>query len=106
MTIIKSNGYPAELHGDILTADGYLLDMQRIPYGRNENDTNRNKVPVLLTHGLLRSANDWIIARDGLGYFLADSNYDVWLANTRGTVYSMKHKELDPNNDRSYWEFS
>lgn len=80
--------------------------MQRIPYGRNENVTNGKKIPVLLTHGLLRSANDWIVAKDGLGYFLADSNYDVWLANTRGTIYSRKHEHLNPIKDRLYWEFS
>lgn len=105
--MIRRNGYPVELHDNILTDDGYLLDMQRIPYGRKEiNVTNAKKTPVLLVHGLLRSANDWIITKDGLGYFLADANYDVWLANTRGTIYSRKHKCLNPNKDRSYWEFS
>lgn len=92
-----------------MTSDGYLLDMQRIPYGVKKNVThvtNGKRIPVLLVHGLLRSAHDWVMTKSGLGYILADANYDVWLANTRGTFYSRKHIKLNPNTNRRYWEFS
>jgi hypothetical protein len=38
-------------------------------------------------------------------YILADSGYDVWLFNTRGNVYSRRHKFLDPDKDATYWDF-
>lgn len=36
---------------------------------------------------------------------LADANYDVWLPNSRGNVYSREHKYLNPNGIE-YWNFS
>lgn len=40
------------------------------------------------------------------GLLLADSNYDVWLGNFRGSVYSRRHLSLNSNIDRAYWNFS
>lgn len=44
------------------------------------------------------------------GYILADENYDVWLSNSRGNVYSCNHTTYNPfgsSNDRKkFWDFS
>jgi len=55
--MIRRAGYPAEAHV-IMTEDGYLLTLHRIP-GRNDS------VPVLLQHGLLGSSADWVILGKG-----------------------------------------
>lgn len=45
-----------------------------------------------------------------VGYRLANENYDVWLANSRGTAYGMNHTTLNPfgsSKDRKmFWSFS
>jgi lysosomal acid lipase/cholesteryl ester hydrolase len=32
--------------------------------------------------------------------------YDVWLGNNRGTTFSRRHKTLDPDKSRLFWQFS
>lgn len=41
------------------TKDGYLLEIHRIPHGKNKQKF-RN-FPVLLQHGVVASSADWII---------------------------------------------
>lgn len=105
MKLIRKNGYPAEVHRNIETMDGYLLDLQRIPYGLKNKENNRT--PVLLMHGLMSAAEHWIITgpEKALAYILADSGYDVWLGNARGTSHSRKHVTLNPDTDSNYWQF-
>lgn len=106
VNIITKYGYPAEEHINIETKDGYLLDMQRIPYGRA--NTNRTEKPVvLLMHGVLGSAENWIVTgpEKGLAFVLADEGYDVWLGNARGTTHSRKHRSLNPNFNPAFWQF-
>ena len=69
------------------------------------------KKPVIfLQHGLLASADSWIINEETVApaFALANKGYDVWLGNQRGTKYSRKHKSLDPDKmeDLHYWDFS
>jgi gastric triacylglycerol lipase len=51
-------GYPEEDHW-VETEDGFVLSMQRIPFGKN-NKFNGNRPVVLLQHGLLDSACTWV----------------------------------------------
>ncbi|KAL6417535.1 hypothetical protein ACFW04_012680 [Cataglyphis niger] len=97
--IITKAGYPAEAHV-VMTEDGYLLTLHRIPGG---NDS----LPVLLQHGILGSSADWVILGKGkaLAYLLADQGYDVWLGNFRGNTYSKAHISLSPSNS-TFWDFS
>ncbi|KAJ8620833.1 hypothetical protein MRB53_029362 [Persea americana] len=42
---------------------------------------------------------------ESLEYILADSGFDVWIANSRGTRWSLKHQSLDPTKP-AYWDWS
>ncbi|XP_011310501.1 lipase 1 [Fopius arisanus] len=96
--MIRRAGYPAESH-IVRTADGYLLEMHRIP--------NESGYPIFLQHGLWCSSADWITQGKGkaLAYLLADLGFDVWLGNYRGNTYSTAHVILNPANPL-FWNFS
>ncbi|XP_029174738.1 lipase 1-like [Nylanderia fulva] len=97
--MIKEAGYPTETHV-VTTKDGYLLTLHRIP-GRNDS------LPILLLHDFISSSADWVVLGKGkaLAYLLADQEYDVWLGNFRGNLYSRTHVSLSPSN-LTFWDFS
>uniref|UniRef100_A0A0D9W351 Lipase n=1 Tax=Leersia perrieri TaxID=77586 RepID=A0A0D9W351_9ORYZ len=103
-------GYGCEEH-TVTTEDGYILSLQRIPTGRGETTAvaagGGGKVPVLLQHGLMMDGVTWLMnsPNESLGYILADNGYDVWIANTRGTIYSRGHTSL-ASTDSAYWNWS
>ncbi|XP_008788885.2 triacylglycerol lipase 2-like [Phoenix dactylifera] len=103
---VEIYGYECEEH-TVTTEDGYILSMQRIPNGRSGSPTSASKTPVLLQHGLLMDGITWLLNSpdESLGYILADNGYDVWIANTRGTIYSLGHTSLSPD-DSAYWDWS
>ena len=102
--LIQSKGYPCEEH-KVITKDGYILGVFRIPYGRNSSKPGR---PVLLQHGLLDAAVTWVMnfPDQSLGFMLADVGYDVWLGNARGNYYSRAHVKYNPDRDVEFWDFS
>nr|CAH0102067.1 unnamed protein product [Daphnia galeata] len=108
--IIAFRGYPVEIH-HVVTDDGYILELHRIPFGRREtrfeNSTLQRK-PVFLQHGMMATDHFWLLSssNNSLAYILADHGYDVWLGNGRGNIYSRKHVSLDPDTDREYWNYS
>ncbi|CAL7949363.1 unnamed protein product [Xylocopa violacea] len=106
--LINVHGYQSEIH-NVITDDGYILEIHRLPYGRancNRNLANA-KWPILIQHGLAGSSADWVLLgpKRGLAYILANAGYDVWLGNNRGNIYSRNHRSMLPT-DRHFWNFS
>ncbi|XP_075979114.1 lipase 3-like [Anticarsia gemmatalis] len=108
--LVKKYRYPVEVH-NVTTSDGYILEMHRIPHGRDQNNVPDAKKPVVfLMHGLLCSSAIWVLAGpgSGLAYILAEAGYDVWMGNARGNFYSRKHTSLNPDAllNTAFWQFS
>jgi pimeloyl-ACP methyl ester carboxylesterase len=107
--LIQYQGYPAEAH-NVITRDGYILEVQRIPHGMHgPSAQSPHRPPVLLFHGLGGSSVNWISNQwnESLAFMLADAGYDVWLGNVRGNTYGLKniYPWLTTKNPE-FWHFS
>ncbi|XP_062988991.1 lipase member M-like isoform X1 [Elgaria multicarinata webbii] len=104
--IIQHWGYPYEEY-EILTADGYYLQANRIPYGMHSPEKSGARPVVLLVPGLVFEGRCWIanLPNNSLGFVLADAGYDVWMINNRGTSWSRRHQTLSIDQEE-FWDFS
>lgn len=104
-------GYVHEEHV-VLTKDGYLLCLHRLPSKAGEQKSNpgtsTGKPVVYLHHGLLMNSEIWVCLTTkerALPFVLAEKGYDVWLGNNRGNKYSKKSIHYSPN-DVAFWDYS
>ncbi|KAJ8967494.1 hypothetical protein NQ314_002809 [Rhamnusium bicolor] len=65
--IAKRYGYPMKTY-KVITEDGYILTLFRIPH--NNTDIKKPRQPVLLQHGIVASAIFWILqGQESLGMY-------------------------------------
>ncbi|KAK0415632.1 hypothetical protein QR680_012036 [Steinernema hermaphroditum] len=105
--IISYYEYPVEII-TVETKDGYLLQLHRIPFGKNDYKKPPSKKPVVfLQHGLLASSADWVtnLPNQSAAFLLADAGFDVWMGNVRGNCYSTGHRKYS-RKDKEYWQFT
>ncbi|VDM62291.1 unnamed protein product [Angiostrongylus costaricensis] len=104
--IIQHWGYPVEVH-QAVTADGYVLTLHRIPYGKESNIATSSRPVVFLQHGLLCTSSIWLLnlPHQSAGFIFADNGFDVWLGNMRGNAYSKQHVSIGSDSS-DFWKFS
>ena len=97
--------YPVESHR-ITTVDGYILTVFRIQ--RKYSQITADLPVVFFQHGLLDSAEGWIINDESKApaFMMANLGYDVWLGNVRGNKYSREHVHYNADQDAEFWQFS
>ena len=60
--MVSREGYPVETH-QVITEDGYILRMHRIPYSKRSPRSDGGERPaVYIQHGLTSSSADWLVA--------------------------------------------
>ncbi|XP_017102667.2 lipase 3-like isoform X2 [Drosophila bipectinata] len=103
---ITSHNFPGEKH-QVVTTDGYILTLFRIPYSPTLHNEKLPKKVVFLQHGILGSSDSWLLTgpRYALPYVLSNSGYEVWLGNSRGNLYGRRHKKLSPEKEQ-FWQFT
>ncbi|XP_066145567.1 uncharacterized protein [Euwallacea fornicatus] len=102
--IIQMLGYPVQTY-KVVTKDGYVLTMFRIPNDGRVNP-HAKKHPVYFQHGLVATCNNFLaLKKDSLAFVLWEAGYDVWLGNYRGTFPSEQHLNLT-SRDPKFWETS
>lgn len=106
--LIRPMGYPCT-EFTVGTKDGFLLGVQRIPYGIRDRGTVKvgSRPPVFLQHGLFQGGDTWFLnsREQSLGFILADSGFDVWVGNVRGTRWSHGHVSLSEHS-KAFWDWS
>lgn len=93
--IALENGYAVESYS-VVTEDGYVSQIYRIPGTILEIGQKVEKPAVLMMHGLLCDMHFWVANDADLAppFTLVDEGYDVWLGNNRGNRFAQAHLTL------------
>ncbi|XP_049511518.1 gastric triacylglycerol lipase isoform X2 [Dermacentor silvarum] len=109
--LIKYHGYPCEL-SYATTDDGYLLEVDHVPYGREGSpsgvgDKRTPRYPVLLVPAFTSASDMWFLnyPSQSPGFLLADRGFDVWSMNSREAKPYSNHTTLS-QRDSKYWRWS
>ncbi|XP_075531581.1 lipase member M-like [Dermacentor variabilis] len=110
--LIRYFDYPCEI-SYVTTDDGYVLEVDRVPRGRQgnaaaaeeQNGTRRH--PVLFVTAFAGASDIWFFnfPSQTPGFLFADAGFDVWSMNSRETERYSNHTTLS-KNDPEYWKFS
>ena len=102
--ICLENGYRSEMH-TVVTDDGYILTLYRIP-GKFSDNLSEKKPAVLMVHAQDCDMLEWVWndASQANAFILANAGYDVWMGNNRGSKYSHGHLTLS-TKDHAYWDY-
>ncbi|XP_050046753.1 lipase member M-like [Dermacentor andersoni] len=110
--LIRYFHYPCEI-SYATTNDGYVLEVNRVPRGRQgnaaaeqeQNGTRRH--PVLFVPPLLSGSDVWFLnyPSQAAGFLFADAGFDVWSMNFRDSGRYSNHTTLS-KNDPEYWKLS
>ena len=97
-------GYQVQTHF-VTTRDGYILRLFRVQKPGSAMQTG--KPPVLMVHGLTHTALAYVVCEGAKppAFQLADTDFDVWVASTRGSHLSKMHVSLDTAS-KEFWDFS
>lgn len=99
--IVENEGFKFQEH-KVTTKDGYILKIHRVSM-----DFDTIKPPVFLQHGMISSSENFMLnSSDSLAFQLANSGYDVWLGNNRGSIHSKDHVKLNFDKDCEYFDYS
>jgi len=90
---------------EILTEDGYLISLQQLlPLKQNQQTRG---TPILLLHGLMQCSESFLCnGSSSLAVYLANSGFNVFIGNNRGSKYSRKHSNYSSRDNYKYWDFS
>ncbi len=91
----------------IVTEDGYVSQIYRIPGMVSEVGQQIKKPVVLLQHGLMADMMFWVVntPEKAPAFTLVREGYDVWLGNNRGSRFAKGHTHLSLS-EQEYWEFT
>ncbi|XP_065307600.2 lipase member M-like [Dermacentor albipictus] len=120
--LIRYFDYPCEI-SYATTDDGYVLEVDRVPHGRQGNTTaaeeqnGASRHPVLFLPALFSGSDVWFLNYPSqaagncstssctLCFLFVDAGFDVWSMNTREAERYSNHTTLS-KNDPEYWKFS
>ncbi|KAI7894384.1 Alpha/Beta hydrolase protein [Mucor mucedo] len=93
-------GYKSEMH-QVLTQDGYVLQMYRIS---KKGSNPQGKRPVFIGHGLFQCSGAFVLNEENsMAFVLIDQGYDVWVGNNR-SISGLDHISLS-HEDPEYWNW-
>ncbi|KAJ3060231.1 hypothetical protein HDU98_003775 [Podochytrium sp. JEL0797] len=106
---IEKEGFRCETY-HVVTADGFVLQLERVLPGLGMVQTmpQAQKKPIILMHGLFQSAGVWVTSgRSSFAFYLADNNYDVWLANNRTCCQEADRQHMYLKSyESAFWDWS